>query len=601
MERASAGASASPRETLRTISRMRPSSSRRWRPNRTPAHAALYYVIDEYQWLADPLRGNHYEGTILSLPPRDSTTAPQRQRRQSRNVVRDWLLRLQRGRGVTIGGAEANAPSRSMRSRSIRFRPPHPRSHHRLLDPSHRRRVARGPTAPFSSSLLIAARRKKSRVRSRLRIPCPQSAAPYQRAGEPPLVRDLSKPARPACRRSTTAASATMQRAGLVEPLAKGGQLRVWSSPRSASAPASIFLSAPFSSPARASPPAACRARFPPRSCFRCSAAPAVVGLTSRAMSSLRNAPPGSASPARAICAAARTLALAASACRNSLRGKSYRGSLRRLPAQTIHDANSSLSASRPHNKFTEPLPCGLKTDAGRARLVRRVERSRALLLPLRSIGQECSRARSEAHSHLALEPARPARQTTPPHPSRTRHDATSPAPEGLGIIAGLEDEKYPADRSARGSWPILPLATGFAATSRAGADVSAYACQKAFKRFQSDGFLSDGVPGQLRRGRRGNRARATAPRNTFRWRASRSTCIAAISTACIIEWKSLLRQVAGGADEPSWPRWTEFRQLCQAELLQYERSGLPDLPKPTAEQEKPVNHRLSMGRAISF
>jgi superfamily II RNA helicase len=66
----------------------------------TPAQAALY-VVDEYQWLADPLRGNHYEGAILSLPARTqllllsgSVANP--------GVVADWLGRLERGRGVTL-------------------------------------------------------------------------------------------------------------------------------------------------------------------------------------------------------------------------------------------------------------------------------------------------------------------------------------------------------------------------------------------------------------------------------------------------------------------------------------------------------------------
>ena len=66
----------------------------------SPVHAALY-VIDEYQWLADTLRGNHYEGTILALPAQTqllllsgSVANP--------GVVRDWLLRLERGREVTL-------------------------------------------------------------------------------------------------------------------------------------------------------------------------------------------------------------------------------------------------------------------------------------------------------------------------------------------------------------------------------------------------------------------------------------------------------------------------------------------------------------------
>ena len=75
-------------------------SSPRSRRSRRPRDAALY-VVDEYQWLADPLRGNHYEGTILSLPPQTqllllsgSVANP--------GAVRDWLLRLERGRNVTL-------------------------------------------------------------------------------------------------------------------------------------------------------------------------------------------------------------------------------------------------------------------------------------------------------------------------------------------------------------------------------------------------------------------------------------------------------------------------------------------------------------------
>jgi hypothetical protein len=68
-----------------------------------------------------------------------------------------------------------------------------------------------------------------------------------------------------------------------------------------------------------------------------------------------------------------------------------------------------------------------------------------------------------------------------------------------------------------------------------------------------------------------------------------------------LIEWKSLLRQVAGAAADTSWPRWTEFQELCRVELAQYEKTSLPNLPVMTAEQQKPVNHRLGMTRAFSY
>jgi hypothetical protein len=62
-----------------------------------------------------------------------------------------------------------------------------------------------------------------------------------------------------------------------------------------------------------------------------------------------------------------------------------------------------------------------------------------------------------------------------------------------------------------------------------------------------------------------------------------------------LIEWKSLLRQIATATVDASWARWTEFQAICRAEYAQYERTSLPGLPVISAEQQKPVNHRLSM------
>jgi hypothetical protein len=62
-----------------------------------------------------------------------------------------------------------------------------------------------------------------------------------------------------------------------------------------------------------------------------------------------------------------------------------------------------------------------------------------------------------------------------------------------------------------------------------------------------------------------------------------------------LIEWKSLLRQVATAAADASWPRWMEFRELCRVEFAQYEKTDLPALPAITAEQQKPMSHRLAL------
>jgi hypothetical protein len=62
-----------------------------------------------------------------------------------------------------------------------------------------------------------------------------------------------------------------------------------------------------------------------------------------------------------------------------------------------------------------------------------------------------------------------------------------------------------------------------------------------------------------------------------------------------LIEWKSLLRQIAKADANAAWPRWTEFQQLCRDEYAQYERSSLPGLPVIPAEQQKPLSHRLAI------
>ena len=65
-------------------------------------------VVDEYQWLADPERGNHYEGVMLSLPPAvqllllSGTVANPEQ-------VGSWLQRLGR-RAVIVQHRERPVP-----------------------------------------------------------------------------------------------------------------------------------------------------------------------------------------------------------------------------------------------------------------------------------------------------------------------------------------------------------------------------------------------------------------------------------------------------------------------------------------------------------
>ena len=241
--------------------------------------------------------------------------------------------------------------------------------------------------------------------------------------------------------------------------------------------------------------------------------------------------------------------------------------------------------------KIAEPLPCGLKTDAGRARLVRRVNDPAPFCLTCK-YRPEC----------LELDPKptliwlwnrlglldRNLQLTR-----RGRIMASFSGAEGLGVLAGLEDEKYPLGDLLE---DMANLAAGdrFCGNEPRWGGRLAYACQKAYKRFTSDGFLRDGMPINYGSGGteivRSLRAKNYVPMQGLEEYVHRGDV-----DRLLIEWKSLLRQVANAGSETDWPRWTEFQALCRNEFAQYERGNLPSLPIIPAEQLKPISHRLSM------
>ena len=186
-----------------------------------PENAALY-VIDEYQWLADPLRGNHYEGTILSLPAQTqllllsgSVANP--------GVVRDWLRRLERGRNVTmIEQRERPVPLDEMEIDSLARNVPD------SITGYWTRRIAGALRDDLGPILVFAPHRKEAEKIAKdvaARIPCPQPlrlTKDQENAAGPDLAKLLGQ--RVAFHHSGLG---YVQRAGLIEPLAKGGQLRV--------------------------------------------------------------------------------------------------------------------------------------------------------------------------------------------------------------------------------------------------------------------------------------------------------------------------------------------------------------------------------------
>jgi len=241
--------------------------------------------------------------------------------------------------------------------------------------------------------------------------------------------------------------------------------------------------------------------------------------------------------------------------------------------------------------KIHEPLPCGLRTDPGRARLVRRVNDPAPFCFtcPHR---EEC----------LALDP-KPTLLwlwnrvgILDKHLQLTRRGrimACFSGAEGLGVLAGLEDEKYPLNDLLE-DMANLVAGDRFCGTDPRWGGRLAHACQKAYRRFTSDGFLVDGMPVNYGAGGaeivRSLRQKKYVPMQGFEDHVHRGDI-----DRLLIEWKSLLRQIATATVDASWARWTEYQAICRAEYAQYERTSLPGLPVISAEQQKPVNHRLSM------
>jgi hypothetical protein len=547
-----------------------------------PARAALY-VIDEYQWIGDPLRGNHYEGTILSLQAATqllllsgSVANP--------GAVRDWLLRLQRGRRVTlIEQRERPVPLDEVEIDSLSRRVPE------SITGYWTRRLAGALREDYGPILVFAPHRREAEKIARevaLRIPCPNPlrlTKEQENAAGPELARLLGQ--RVGFHHSGLS---YMQRAGLVEPLAKGGQLRV--------VVATLGLSAGIN--------------FSLRSVLVTGTSFTAGGL------------PREVSPSE-------LLQMFGRAGRRGLDEEGFvlvtersprlsqarAGHLRRSAPLPWRPLLQSLSTGAPiaeisagfqrklfttdfiplgieaTQKIAGPLPCGLKTDAGRARLVRRTKDPAPFCFPCLH-REECFQLDPKPTliwlwNRLGLLDKQ--LQLT----RRGRAMTHFSGAEGLGVIAGLEDEKYPLSDLLE-DMANLVAGDRFCGNEPRWGGRLAFACQKAYKRFQSDGFLSDGVPVNYGAGGaeivRVLRAKKYVALEGLEEHVHRGDV-----DRLLIEWKSLLRQIANAAPDLSWPRWTQFQEICRDEFAQHERTSLPTLPVITAEQQKPLSHRLAM------
>ncbi|HUB66366.1 MAG TPA: DEAD/DEAH box helicase [Candidatus Methylacidiphilales bacterium] len=546
----------------------------------SPANASLY-VIDEYQWLADPLRGNHYEGVVLSLPAQTqllllsgSVANP--------GVVRDWLLRLGRGRGVTlVEQRERPVPLDEVEIDSLARRVPE------SISGYWTRRIAGALREDYGPILVFVPHRREAEKITRdiaARIPCPQPlrlTRDQENAAGSELTRLLSQ--RVAYHHSGLG---YVQRAGLIEPLAKGGQLRVVVATLGLSAGINFSLRSVLVTGTQFTA-GGLPQEVTPSGLLQMFGRAGRRGLDEQGFVLV-----GERSPRLGQARAGHLRRSAPLPWRPLLQELSHGTSIGEAGEAfqrklfTTELIPLGIESTR---KIADPLPCGLKTDAGRARLVRREHDPAPFCFTCRY--------RSEC---LQLDP-KPAlfwlwnrlglldkqlRLTR-----RGRLMAWFSGPEGLGILAGLEDEKYPLGDLLE-DMANLVAGDRFCGNEPRWGGRLAFACQKAYRRFSSDGFLTDGMPVNYGAGGaeivRSLRSKKFVPMQGLEERVHRGDI-----DRLLIEWKSLLRQIAGAGAELSWPRWTEFQELCRTELAGYARDTLPGLPVIPAEQQKPISHLL--------
>jgi hypothetical protein len=550
-------------------------------------------VVDEYHWLADAHRGNHYEGALLSAPGSLQLLLLSGAVANPGDVA-NWLCRL--GRNATvIEHRERPVPLEEIEADDL------VRGLPRDITGFWSKRVAGalreglGPVLIFAPHRADAERLARQFARE-LPLAEPLTLTPEQeQLCGPRLAKLLSR--RVAYHHSGLSYA---QRAGVIEPLAKAGQLRA--------VVATLGLSAGINFSLRSVLITAGHYRhdqvereIAPHDLLQMIGRAGRRGLDERGyvlvststprmhraepLRLKRSAPLPWASMLRQIRAGRDTVELATSESRRFFTPE---------PVPLGIESTASLAAI---------LPCGERTDTGRARLVRRE----------RNPFPGCTACLHRA-ACLDLSPAptllwqwqrtgvldRLLRLTV-----RGEIVSFFLGAEGLALAAALEDRRYPLDDL------LFDVANLYANDRFTGTNPRmlgrlADVCTRAYRRLTIEGWLHEGVPLQYGSGA------SEAVRALVAEGARTRDVLDEIETAgrgdldrLLTEWRSLLRQVAAagplvgdgaamtGRDHFIAERWDEFRALARHWLIESPADTLPALPPLTADQHRVINHSV--------
>lgn len=556
-------------------------------------------VVDEYQWLGDAARGNHYEGVIASLPASvqmlllsGSVANP--------DDVAAWLTRLGR-RVEVVRTATRPVPLEEVEIDDL------VRGLPREVEGFWSRRVAGALREGLAPVLVFAPHRADAERLARqfareLPLSDPLTLTPEQESmAGPVLARLLQR--RVAYHHSGLSYA---QRAGLVEPLAKAGQLRAVVATLGLAAGINFSLRSVMLT-AAGYRVGALERDIAPHELLQMIGRAGRRGLdeTGYMLVSGRTPRLRRAAPLRLKRAAPLPWA---ALLRRLEPGGSALDLARDAAPRFFAEAPLRLGAEITSSSAPADLPCGQLTDTGRARLVRRKRdpfpACRACLLRA-----EC----------LALSP-----EPTPfwqwqrvgvldKHLRLTVRGAIVAVflgPEGLALAAGLEDRRYPVEHL------LFDCANLFAGDRFAGTNPRrlgrlAAACEKTYRRLDIEGYLEEGVPPGYGYGA-GEVVQAVVERGASRG-ALAHTLAGDMALAgrgdidrLLTEWRSFLRNLAAAepladglpfATAPLRARWDEARALAARLLGDARANELPELSPLTPEQRRPVQHRLGRTR----
>lgn len=558
-------------------------------------------VIDEYQWLADPARGNHYEGVIALLPDSVQLLMLSGSVANPEDVA-DWLTRL--GRTVDIVRTLVRpVPLEEIDIDDLARGLP------RQIEGFWSRRVAAALRDNLAPVLVFAPHRADAERLARelardlpLADPLELTLEQISLAG-PSLSKLLQR--RIACHHSGLSYE---QRAGLVEPLAKAGQLRAVVATLGLAAGINFSLRSVLLTAAsyRSGP---VEREIAPHELLQMIGRAGRRGLdeTGYVLVSSRTPRLRRAAPLRLK----RAVPLPwAAILRRLTPGLSAIDTISRVGHRFFTERPVLMGAENTTALAPGVLPCALLTDTGRARLVRR---------------------RREPFAGCAICPHREACLALSPEPTplwlwqrlglldKRLHLTTRGAiarvflgPEGLALAAGIENRRMPVDRL------LLECANLFAGDRFAGTNPRRLGplvqiCERTYHRLNADGYLDEGLPPSYgyggcevieaivcRQAKRGALAHVLADELALAGKGD--------IDRLLVEWRGFLRQLSAADPlDPKLPfnsteiccRWDEARSLAHRLLGEAKRSTPPDLPPLLPEQKRP--RRMSLGHIRGY